>query len=159
MIGGVCGTCNQRTSGHAVGIHRPNWQIQMCAQLFLAEQGPIYLGWAQLAMLIGVRYPDVMSWCSLILNMSWLSAHAPWYLNQGIFLMIFLYHALLHCKAARHHGLPYQIQHECIFNPLRAKFFRENINIYLHFMSFLHTNKTHAVEIPPQVRQGPAYST
>ena len=44
-------------------------------------------------------------------------------------------------------------------NPLRAKFFRENINIYLHFMSFLHTNKTHAVEIPPQVRQGPAYST
>ena len=44
-------------------------------------------------------------------------------------------------------------------NPLRAKFFRENINIYLHFMSFLHTNKTRVVEIPPQVRQGPAYST
>ena len=44
-------------------------------------------------------------------------------------------------------------------NPLRAKFFRENINIYLHFMSFLNTNKTHVVEIPPQVRQGPAYST
>ena len=27
-------------------------------------------------------------------------------------------------------------------NPLRAKFLRENINIYLHFMSFLHTSKT-----------------
>ena len=27
-------------------------------------------------------------------------------------------------------------------NPSRAKFFRENINIYLHFMSFLHINKT-----------------
>ena len=45
------------------------------------------------------------------------------------------------------------------FNPLRAKFFRENINIYLHFMSFLHTNKTNVVEIPPWVGQGPAYST
>ena len=45
------------------------------------------------------------------------------------------------------------------FNPLRAKFFRENINIYSHFMSFLHINKTQVVEIPPWVRQGPAYST
>ena len=44
-------------------------------------------------------------------------------------------------------------------NPLRAKFFRGNINIYLHLMSFLHTNKTQVVEIPPRVRQGPAYST
>ena len=44
-------------------------------------------------------------------------------------------------------------------NPLRAKFFRGNINLYLHFMSFLHTNKTQVVEIPPQVRQGPSYST
>ena len=42
-----------------------------------------------------------------------------------------------------------------LVNPLRAKFFRENINIYLHFMSFLHTNKTHVVEIPRRVRQGP----
>ena len=41
-------------------------------------------------------------------------------------------------------------------NPLRAIFFRESINIYLHFMSFLHTNKTQVVEIPPRVRQGPA---
>ena len=40
-------------------------------------------------------------------------------------------------------------------------FFRENINIYmyLHFMSFLHINKTQVVEIPPRVRQGAAYST
>ena len=45
------------------------------------------------------------------------------------------------------------------FNPLRAKFFRKNINIYLHFMSFLHINKTEVVEIPPRVRLGPAYST
>ena len=38
-------------------------------------------------------------------------------------------------------------------------FSRENINIYLHFMSFLHTKKTEVVEIPPRVRQGSAYST
>ena len=38
-------------------------------------------------------------------------------------------------------------------------FFRDNINIYSYFMSFLHTNKTQVVEIPPRVRQGPAYST
>ena len=44
-------------------------------------------------------------------------------------------------------------------NPLRAEFLRYNINIYLHFMSFLHTNKTQVVDIPPWVRQAPAYST
>ena len=38
----------------------------------------------------------------------------------------------------------------CI-NPLFAKFFRLNINIYLYFVSFLHTNKTQVVEIPPRV--------
>ena len=43
-------------------------------------------------------------------------------------------------------------------NPLRAIFLRDNINIYLYFMSFLHTNNTQVVEIPPRVRQGPAYS-
>ena len=42
---------------------------------------------------------------------------------------------------------------------LRATFFGEKINIYLHFMSFLHTNKTQIVEMPPRVKQGPAYST
>ena len=51
-----------------------------------------------------------------------------------------------------------QILHD-IVNPLCAKFFRVNINTYLYFMSFLHTNKTQVVEIPPRVRQGPAYST
>ena len=45
------------------------------------------------------------------------------------------------------------------FNPLSAKILRENINIYLHFMSFLHTNKKQVAEIPPRVRRGPAYST
>ena len=44
-------------------------------------------------------------------------------------------------------------------NPLRAKFFRVNINMYLHSMSFLRTNETQVVEIPPWVIQGPAYTT
>ena len=42
---------------------------------------------------------------------------------------------------------------------LRDKVLRENINVYLHFMSFLHTSKTQVVEIPPRVGQGTAYST
>ena len=44
-------------------------------------------------------------------------------------------------------------------NSLRAKLFRENINIYLHFMSLLHIDVTHALKIFPQVRPGPTYST
>ena len=44
-------------------------------------------------------------------------------------------------------------------NPLRAIFFRGNINIYLHFVSFLHIDTTQVVEILPQIRQEPTYST
>ena len=40
-----------------------------------------------------------------------------------------------------------------LFEPLRAKFFRENINIYLHFVSYLHIDTTQIVEILPQIRQ------
>ena len=46
-----------------------------------------------------------------------------------------------------------------VVNPLRAKFFRGNINIYLHFVSFLHITTTQVVEILPQIRQEPTYST
>ena len=55
--------------------------------------------------------------------------------------------------------------HTCLFgycskfNPLRAIFFRGNINIYLHFVSFLHIDKTGVVEILTQIRQEPTYST
>ena len=44
-------------------------------------------------------------------------------------------------------------------NPLRAKFFRGNINIYLHFVSFLHIDRTQVVEILPEIRQEPSYAT
>ena len=43
-------------------------------------------------------------------------------------------------------------------NPLRAKFFWGNINIYLHFMSFLHIDLTQVLKTLPQVREGPTYS-
>ena len=46
-----------------------------------------------------------------------------------------------------------------LINPLRAKFFRGNINIYLHFVLFLHIDATQVVEILPQIRQEPTYST
>ena len=44
-------------------------------------------------------------------------------------------------------------------NPLRAKFFRGNINIDLHFMSLLHIEMTQVLKILPQVRPGPTHST
>ena len=46
-----------------------------------------------------------------------------------------------------------------LINPLRAKFFRGNINIYLHFVSFLHIDATQVFGILPQIRQEPTYST
>ena len=49
--------------------------------------------------------------------------------------------------------------HKSNVNPLRAKFFRGNINIHLHFVSFLHIDMTQVVEILPQIRQEPTYST
>ena len=45
------------------------------------------------------------------------------------------------------------------FNPLHAKFFRGNKNIYLHFMSFPYIDITQVVEILPQVRQVLTHST
>ena len=45
------------------------------------------------------------------------------------------------------------------FNPLRAKFFRGNINIYLHFMSLRHIDMTEVLKILPKLRAGPTYST
>ena len=44
-------------------------------------------------------------------------------------------------------------------NPLRAIFSRENININVHFVSYLHFDMTQVVEILPQIRQEPTYST
>ena len=44
-------------------------------------------------------------------------------------------------------------------NPLCAKFFRGNKNIYLHFVSLFHIDITQVVEILPQVRQGTTYPT
>ena len=42
-------------------------------------------------------------------------------------------------------------------NLLRAKFFRGNESIYLHFMSFLHIDMAQVVEIVPPVRQELTY--
>ena len=50
------------------------------------------------------------------------------------------------------------IQVYVAFNPLRAKFFRGHINIYLHFVSYLHIDMTQVLKILPQVSEGPTYS-
>ena len=48
---------------------------------------------------------------------------------------------------------------EMDINPLGAKFFWGNKNMYVHFMSYLHFDMTQVVEILPQVRQELVYST
>ena len=44
-------------------------------------------------------------------------------------------------------------------NSLRAKFFRGNINIYLHFMSLLHIDMAQVLKILHHVRPGLTYAT
>ena len=56
-------------------------------------------------------------------------------------------------------GVPLNSPHSSGLNPLHAKFFRGNLNIYLHFVSFLHIDTMQVVEILPQIRQEPTYST
>ena len=46
-----------------------------------------------------------------------------------------------------------------LLNRLHAKFYRGNINIYLHFVSFLHIDTMQVFDILPQIRQEPTYST
>ena len=41
-----------------------------------------------------------------------------------------------------------------LINPLRAKFFRGNLNIYSYFVSFLHIDTTQVFEILPQNKTG-----
>ena len=51
------------------------------------------------------------------------------------------------------------IMNKFYVNPLRAKFFRGNINIYLYFVSFPHIDTTRVFEIFPHIRQELTYST
>ena len=56
---------------------------------------------------------------------------------------------------------PEKVNHACgliILNPLHAKYFRGNINIYLHFVSFLNIDMTQVLKILLQAREGPRYS-
>ena len=50
-------------------------------------------------------------------------------------------------------------KNEIPINSLHAKFFRGNINMYLHFMSLLHIDMTQELKILLQVRPVPTYST
>ena len=57
------------------------------------------------------------------------------------------------------HKRPTKIHHTTPLNPLRAKFFRGNVNIYLHFVSLLHIDVAQVLKILSQVRSGITYST
>ena len=125
--------------------------------LLLCWRGLWYrLEWIVLWLLVsrdismyGLSQWDVMLHCNVISH--WLSPYAEWSLVKG---------QRDYGRGGR--GIDFY-NHPSIHIHFRLTLyvlnFSENINIYLHFMSLLHTNKTHVVEIPPRVRQGPAYST
>ena len=108
---------------------------------------------------------QVMTWCrqatSHYLSQCWPRSMSPYsvirpkWVNKYI-LLIFPFCLLLHWSHECSSG---DQTSKCLINPLRAKFFRGNINIYSHFVSFLHIDMTQVVEILPQVRQEPTYST
>ena len=58
-----------------------------------------------------------------------------------------------------HHKLSAIMFRPRCVNPLRAKFFSININIYLQFLSFFHTDMEQEIEILSHGRQGPTYFT
>ena len=110
------------------------------------------------------------SWVNSLQSLAWYVIINPEYDIQGTFPSIEgckTSHTLGDIKRSCMEDIIHLLNHSwvaCLYatigiNPLRAKFLRENINIYLHFMSFLHIDKTQIVEIPPWVRQWPAYST
>ena len=53
----------------------------------------------------------------------------------------------------------YAMGNELIITLYVLIFFRENVDIYLHFVSYLRIDMTQVVEILPQIRQEPTYST
>ena len=95
-------------------------------------------------------------------TLSYKSLQARWQCNVGCnnwsrqnqcvvhsWLVIAINCNILHASAAvKENGL-----HKHDLYPLHAKFFKGNINIYLHFVSFLHIDTTQVVEILPQIRQ------
>ena len=94
--------------------------------------------------------------CLLLTNHVQLTLNQQWF-NRWLGVVQATSHYLNQCwpKSMMVYGIT---RSQCV-NPLHAKFFRRNKNIYLHFMSFLHIDMTQVVEILPQVRQGPTYST
>ena len=52
------------------------------------------------------------------------------------------------------YGIIHTVADVSLINNLRAKFFRGNINIYLHFVSLLHIDMTQVLRILPQAQVG-----
>ena len=75
-------------------------------------------------------------------------------LQQNIYLHLIFLNSVGTCSSSKGSW-----NKEKYINPLHAKFFRGNINIYLYFVSFLHIDTTRVVEILPAIRQESTYST
>ena len=88
--------------------------------------------------------------------------HSLWCHCNVITLLVLILEYCLKTKSITWRPISKLLWHQVTcnhgINPLRAKFFRGNINIYLHFLSLHHIDMTQIVEILPRVRQGPIYS-
>ena len=96
-------------------------------------------------------YMSVSIWITSSLTFCSTACSNWWQRKHGTSVLLALYEVIPSVTG----GFPSQKS----INPLRAKFFRGNINIYLHFMSLLHIDMTQVFKLLPQVRPGLEYST
>ena len=101
-----------------------------------------HFGLAMARLKMYERHPDTCLSCTLHVG------------SQGHLVIGFLWYVTHAVMMIKSHMSPLRI-----FNPLRAKFFRGNVNIYFHLMPLLHIDLTQVLKILPQVRPGPTYST
>ena len=93
----------------------------------------------------------VYFWC-FVLSINWFSSFLIPFSFSPFLNYNFLY---LICAAAHYFHFDVHIHKKLVatgdyLNPLRAAFFRGNINIYLHFVSLLHIDMTQVLKILPQ---------
>ena len=136
--------------------HTACWHGCRLKILYLCSGGAVQIAWRHDPQPIGVvakyqngryrwRPGSGLRWLPL-----WAGGGAGELHLQHEVKELFVFEKVISLAPGRHRGN---------LNPLRAKFFGGNKNIYLHFMSFLHIDMTQVFEIFPHIGQEDTYST
>ena len=149
--------CNQLWNGHCQNSDKsPDHYFGCIIHFYMAlcGKGLVYcwnivwmahLIWKELSQM-GQRLIArhwYLYWYHSLARSYWLQNLSPWsYTN-------FFFHSQ---RLASQTSIGHWAWIDNYINPLRAKFFRVNINMYLHFMSFLHIGMTQVLKILPQIR-------